>query len=71
MFTTHSSDKHWKYKNKIRHLLPSRSSESTGVDKIANKWWITEKAREFQKTPTSASLDYVKAFGSQHTAEYY
>ena len=29
--------KHWMYKNKIRHLLPSRSSQSTGVDKIANK----------------------------------
>ena len=25
-------------------------------DQIANIWWIIEKAREFQKTSTSASL---------------
>ena len=29
-------------------------------DQIANIWWIIEKAREFQKTSTSASLTMLK-----------
>ena len=29
-------------------------------DQIANIWWIIEKAREFQKTSTSASLTTLK-----------
>ena len=37
-------------------------------DQIANIHWITEKAREFQKTSTSASLTMLKALcGSQQT----
>ena len=37
-------------------------------DQIANIRWITEKAREFQKTSTSASLTMLKALcGSQQT----
>ena len=31
-------------------------------DQIANIHWIKEKAREFQKTPTSALLTILKAF---------
>ena len=32
-------------------------------DQIANIHWIIEKAREFQKTSTSATFDYAKDFG--------
>ena len=40
-------------------------------DQIANIYWITEKAREFQKTSTSALLTMSKPLlcGSQQTAE--
>ena len=40
-------------------------------DKIANIWWIIEKAREFQKNIYFCFLDYAKAFdsGSQQTVE--
>ena len=40
-------------------------------DQIANICWITEKAREFQKTSTSALLTMSKPLlcGSQQTAE--
>ena len=38
-----------------------RKGRGTG-DQIANLCWIIEKAREFQKTSTSASLTYAKAF---------
>ena len=40
-------------------------------DQIANIRWITEKAREFQKTIYFCFIDYAKAFdcGSQQTVE--
>ena len=39
-------------------------------DQIANIHWILEKAREFQKTSTSASLTTLKPLcGSQQTVE--
>ena len=39
-------------------------------NQIANILWIIEKAREFQKTPTSASLTMLKPLcGSQRTVE--
>ena len=39
-------------------------------DQIANIFWITEKAREFQKKSTSASLTTLKPLcGSQQTVE--
>ena len=31
-------------------------------DQIANIWWITEKAREFQKNIYFCFIDYAKAF---------
>ena len=31
-------------------------------DRIANTWWIIEKAREFQKNIYMCFIDYVKAF---------
>ena len=33
-------------------------------DKIANFWWMIEKAREFQKTIYFCFIDYAKAFDS-------
>ena len=36
-----------------------RKGWGTG-DQVANIWWIIEKAREFQKTSTSASLTMLK-----------
>ena len=33
-------------------------------DQIANIWWITEKAREFQKNIYFCFIDYTKAFDS-------
>ena len=42
-------------------------------DQIANICWVIEKAREFQKTSTSASLTTLKPLtvGSQQTVENY
>ena len=34
------------------------------VGKIANIFWVTEKAREFQKTNDFCFIDYTKAFES-------
>ena len=34
------------------------------IDQIANICWITEKAREFQKSIHFCFIDYAKAFGS-------
>ena len=31
-------------------------------DQITNIWWITEKAREFQKNIYFCFIDYIKAF---------
>ena len=39
-----------------------RKGRGTG-GQTANIRWIIEKAREFQKTSTSASFDYAKDFG--------
>ena len=40
-------------------------------DQSANICWIIEKAKEFQKTSTSASLTVLKPLcGSQQTMEY-
>ena len=37
-----------------------RKGRGTG-DQIANIWWITEKAREFQKNIYFCFIDYAKA----------
>jgi len=37
-----------------------RKGRGTG-DQIANIWWITEKAREFQKNTYFCFIDYAKA----------
>ena len=50
----------------MNHELPDvhagfRKDRGTG-DQIANIRWITEKAREFQKSIYFCFIDYVKAF---------
>ena len=39
-------------------------------DQIANIYWITEKAREFRKTSTSASLTLLKPLTVWITTNY-
>ena len=59
----------------VNHELPDvqtgfRKGRGT-TDQIANIYWITEKAREFQKNIYFHFIDYTKAFdcGSQQTLE--
>ena len=54
----------------VNHELPdvqdgSRKGSRTR-DQIANTWWITEKAREFQKNIYFCFIDYAKAFDCLH-----
>ena len=44
-----------------RELLDVQAGRGTR-DQIANNCWITEKAREFQKTSYFCFIDYTKAF---------
>ena len=49
----------------VNHKLPDvqaglRKGRGTG-DQIANIWWITEKAREFQKNIYFCFIDYAEA----------
>ena len=50
----------------VNHELPdvqARFRKGRGTrEKIANIWWIIEKAREFQKNIYFCFIDYVKAF---------
>ena len=39
-------------------------------DRIANIYWIIERAREFQKTIYFWFIDYAKPFGSQQTGKF-
>ena len=42
------------------HKLVLEKAEET--DQIANIWWITKKAREFQNNIYFCFIDYAKAF---------
>ena len=60
----------------VNHELPDdqagfRKGRGTTRDQISNMCWIMEKAREFQKTSTSALLTTSKPLtvGSQQTVE--
>ena len=59
----------------VNHELPDVQAgfrKGTGTrDQVANIFWITEKAREFQKNIYFCFIDYAKAFdcGSQQTVE--
>ena len=46
-----------------------RKGRGTG-DQIANIWWITEKAREFQKNIYFCFIDYAKALTVWITINY-
>ena len=39
-------------------------------DQIANKCWIIEKAREFQKNISFCFIDYIKVFDPQRTGKF-
>ena len=52
---------HTKYVNQEPPDVQAGFRKGRGTrDQIANIHWIIEKAREFQKTPTSASLTMLK-----------
>ena len=58
----------------MNHELPDvqaglRKGRETG-DQIANIWWITEKAREFQKNIYVCFIDYAKALMVWITINY-